>query len=144
MNAADAATAMAAKELELHATAARIVALRTRLAEATNERKDLADLLGEGEDGLPLAMLPLTSALVGAVAANGAMFFGYVIILTRFHEAVWNGLLALSMILGVASLPLSSRAGAGGRARLGLRRFTWVGLVMAIACVVVALARRRG
>jgi hypothetical protein len=87
-------------------------------------------------------MVPLSAALVGAIAANGALFFSYVIYLTRFHETVWNALLVLSMVLGVGSLPLSSRAGAGGRARRGLRRFAIVGLLIACAGLLFTLGRR--
>lgn len=134
--------AMAEKEHELQATAVRVALLRARLASATSQRTDLADLLGEGDDGLPLAMVPLTAALVGAIAANGALFFSYVIYLTRFHETVWNALVVLSMVLGVGSLPFSSRAGAGGRARRALRRFAFVGLLIALVGLLVAFARR--
>jgi hypothetical protein len=135
------ATATAAKELELEATTARIATERARLADLASRRKDLAELLGEGEDGAPLALPPLTAALIGAIGANGAMFFGYVIYLTRFHETAWNGLLFLSFVLGFGSLPFSARAGAGGRARLGLRRFAIAGIVVASVEVLLALTR---
>ena len=141
MSAVDPAVAMNAKERELQDASARIVLLNARLAAAAARRKDVADLLGEGDDGLPLPMLPLTAALVGAIAANAAMFFGYVIVLTRFHETIWNVLLTLAMVLGLASLPLSSRPGAGGRARLGLRAFAAVGLALAMVEIVVAMWR---
>jgi hypothetical protein len=141
MSTSDPAAAMAAKEAELGATAARIGVLTERLANGASRRRELADMLGEGEDGRPLAMLPLTAALVGAVGANGAMFFGYVIYLTRFHVVGWNALLVVALLLAGGSLPLSSRAGAGGRARLGLRRFAVAGLVVALIETAAALAR---
>ena len=141
MTSADPAAAMAAKELELEAVTARIASHRARLADVASRRKDLSELLGEGEDGVPLALPPLTAALIGAVGANGAMFFGYVIYLTRFHETAWNGLLFLSFVLGVGSLPFSARTGAGGRARLGLRRFAIAGIVIAFVECVLALTR---
>ena len=130
-----------AKEVELEAAGARVARLRARLASATAQRAELGELLGEGEDGLPLAMAPLSAALVGAVAANAALFFAYVIILTRFHEAIWNALLALSMLLGLASLPISARQGAGGAARRGLRRFALAGLGLAFVGLTIATMR---
>lgn len=120
---------------------ARVAVLETRLTAAIARRADLVDLLGEGSDGLPLAMPPLYAALIGAVAANGALFFAFVLYLTRLHEAVWNACFVLAMVIGVGTLPLSARSGAGGRSRLGLRRFAIAGLVLALAGVVAALGR---
>ena len=133
--------AMAEMERERAETAARIVALQARLASASSHRRGLADLLGEGEDCLPLPMVPLNAALVGAVAANAAVFFGFIIYLTRFHETIWNALLVLVVVLGAGSLPFSRQQGAGGRARVGLRRFAIAGLVLALVEVLLTLPR---
>ena len=142
MSEVDRAVAMVVKERELKETTTRIARLEARLASATSVRLGLGNLLGEGEDGQPLAMLPLTAALVGSVAANAAVFCGYILYLTRLREAIWNALMVLAVVLVIGSLPLSSRQGAGGSARRGLRRFTILGLLLGLVGCVLALARR--
>jgi hypothetical protein len=141
MSAEDLTSAIAAKERELQQARLRLEALGPRLADSERRCTELRQVLGEGDDGFPLPMLPLVAALVGAVAANGAVFFAFVEILTKFHELVWNASLALALLLGFGSIPLAKRPGAGGPARLGLRRLTIVGVGVAMVGVAAAILR---
>jgi hypothetical protein len=143
MSTQDLASKVAVKETEAEAARRRLVALEERLDEAERHSAAMRDLLGEKPDGRPLAMLPLYAALVGAVTANAALFFSFVVYLTRFHEAIWNLLLVISLVVGVGTVPLASMQGAGGRSRMGLRRFTIVSMVIAIAGVIVAVMTPR-
>ena len=139
----DVSAAIAAQERAAEAARARVGVLEKRLSASVARRADLADLLGEGSDGLPLPTGPVYAALFGAVAANGALFFGFVLYLTRLHEIIWNACFVLAMIIGVGALPFSGRPGGGGRARLGLRRFAIAGLVLAAVGVATTILAAR-
>jgi hypothetical protein len=77
---------------------------------------------------------------VSLVAANAAAFGVYVVVLTAMREPIWlTGTLG-ALVTAIAMFPLSRRPGAGGLARVGLRRLsaffvaaTFVGLIVAAA-----------
>lgn len=144
MDAQDMMTQVAEKERELAQLTARIDAMDEQIVLGGKLRAELRDALGCDDAGVPLPMAPLVAALLGAIAANAAMFFSLVVWLTRFHETIWNSLLVVSLLIGVASIPPSKRAGAGGLARLGLRRFAIVAVVIALLGVVAAVVSPRG
>ena len=103
--------------------------LRGQLADTQKQSADLRDLLGASEDGAPLGSGPLFFALVGVVGACLADFAGYVVFLIAQKDALskehtWLLAAVLGLTMSLATLPLSKRAGAGGKARVLLRRTT--------------------
>lgn len=141
MNAALLTVAIAEKEREAEAARERLAVLDARLEASARRTEALREVLGEGATGQPLAELPLHAALIGAVAGNAAMFFSFVEYLTKFREVHWNFWMVVSLLLGAIAYVVARRPGAGGLARVGLRRFTLVCLVIACAGLVVAVGR---
>ena len=90
---------------------------------------------------MPLPLGPLYAALVGAVSANAALFFAYVEWMTHFDEPIWNLCMFASVVIGGVSLPFSSKIGAGGKARIGLRFVTMAGLAVALAVIIIVFGR---
>jgi hypothetical protein len=115
----------------------RIEALRGRVAVAEQRSAAALDLIGEGEQGVPLSTSPLLAALAGVVAANAAAFGAFVTWISAMKE--WGVGTGAALLLSALTLRASGRPGAGGLARLGLRRLT-VAFDVVSALVLVACA----
>jgi hypothetical protein len=137
---AELAAALAARERELAAAQAEVDSLAARLVTLQRRCTATQEVLGADDDGAPLPLFPLAAALVGLVAADGAAFGVYVVVLTAMGEPIWLSGTLVALVTAIVMLPLSRRPGAGGLARVGLRRLsaflvaaTFVGLVVAAA-----------
>lgn len=142
MDAQTMTAAIAEKERELGEIEARIAARQEQVVLGKKLSAELRDALGCDDAGLPLPLAPLVAYRRrrrerGDVLLDGRMAHA-------LPRDEWNMLLVVSLALGVVSIPLSKRAGAGGMARLGLRRFAIVGVALALLGVLAAVVAPRG
>jgi hypothetical protein len=136
-------------ERQIEAAAAAVEAERRALAELEREVAVAGEILGDDERAIELGLRPLIAALVASLAALTATMLGYVqlvAIVKGDWTAYWlvgTALVVALAIAGGASL-LARRPGAGGSARVLLRRATVVaiafGLLLAAVATVVYLS----
>lgn len=131
---------LAKAEAERDERILRIASLEKQLAIAESDRRKLEDLWGASAAGMPLALPPLVAALVGVLLANLSLFASFILILARWREAFWDGLYLATTFGALATLRRSSRDGAGGQARVGLRRATIAFLVVGVALAIAGAA----
>lgn len=129
---------IARREREAAAVRRRIRELEAELAAAKLRQGALEDLWGFAASGEKLPLRPLVTAIVGAVAANASAFCGFVVLLTGWSQLEWTGAFLLSALVAATTFLRSNGHGAGGRARVGLRRMTIGLLVLGMAFGVAA------
>jgi len=133
----DLAAEVAALERELAERRAVIAAMRAKVDVARERQATMEDLWGAHDAGVTLPIGPLLAALVGIVCANAAAFCGYVVFLSRWSSGFFSlGCLAAAVVSELM-LAFSARFGAGGRARVGIRRMT-MALLAATALELLA------
>lgn len=110
------------------------------LERARNALRASEDLWG-ARNGQPLPFVPLTAALISVICANAAAFSGWIVILGRWGDLIWDVGLVGGATLSLMARPFSKPFGAGGRARIGLRRVTIAFLLVALVEAVIATER---
>jgi hypothetical protein len=131
---------LAERERELAIQQRQLDVLESNIEGAKRNRQALEDLWGAA-DGKPLPGRPLYAAITAVIASNLALFFGYVVYLTRGGEIPWDFMCAIAVIVTIVALPSTGLPGAGGRARVGLRRVAFVFLFLTIFEVIVGLSK---
>jgi hypothetical protein len=131
---------LAEREHELATQQRQLDLLTSNIEGAKRNRQALEDLWGAA-DGKPLPGRPLYAAITAVIASNLALFFGYVVYLSRGGEVPWDVLCVIAVIVTIVALPSTGLPGAGGRARVGLRRVAFVFLFLTIFEVVIAFSK---
>jgi len=131
---------LAKAEAERDERVLRIASLEEQLALAESDRRKLEDLWGASAAGMPLALPPLVAALVGVLLANLSLFASFILVLAHWRESFWDGLYLATTFGSLATLRQSSRDGAGGQARVGLRRATIALLVIGVVFAIAGAA----
>jgi hypothetical protein len=141
-----------ALERQIEAGEEALVAERAILAELERDIAIAAEILGDDARVIELGLRPLVAALVAALAALAATMLGYVQLVATAKgdwSAYWlfGAVLLAAMTVTGAGLFFAKRPGAGGSARVLLRRASVIalglGLLMAGAATLVYLEGSR-